>query len=1078
MIHDIYRFISLCWRCLSDHRRSQSTKVIHIGIILLFLLPLKTLAQETSKHDPLLDIRTGGYPVFAQSAEILNITDSVQGPSDQIISQRIFDLTSSLQISESTPHLTDPGSDGISDDLWSDCVAGDFDGDGIDEILSGWVAPDGILHLELSKATRLKPSYEWEWSQRALLSSTWICTGPIRLLAVNLDSTSREEFVVCTPTGSDVKVMPYYLEDQGQNVVPGTAAMFESGSPYDITAGDFNGDGRDELVQIYFGEVDQHTREISLIRIEYDPSEKTFKSGGGQGWPISNDLWPSWQRPKLTTGDFRNLGYDEAVFSYTLTSGNSGRQVFWYAYLLSKGGFMGLGGPFPGASPAGWTWGNGWESDAVATDLNPEANDGEELIVAGPGEVAVLKFNVTTDSYGNVSYIPYYCGSGNAKIPFLYPGSLESVARKHFLAVEDMDADTSNTAWNKEIIVAEHKQDSSTVIRVLSPNINENNVITGLSEKTVYTSNLKSRRSEIAAGDFDGDAIRLGSPTLVTKHSVYQPIVELNVPPTHFDYLNDQIYDVCNAYGTQPSEFKVTYTETQSQSSYFSSEVEQGWGLSGELSGGTSMFGVKVKAYVKASYDEGYYGSHSENTTVTASQVTTSTGDNWILATVTDYDFWEYPLYAMGRRFANVLVQIPHFQGTQWFPSRNVNARNWMATHEVGNLFSYLSKKDIEASTGTKLLTSFTGKYISIASSGSWTLDLANQNIDSKQLTNSIGAEVGASVSAWGIEASVTGTYSKEEIITHSSTATKDVEIKVEVSATDQTFGDTDYLVTPYMYWGENGAMVIDYAVDPSTTGQPDLGTFWDKNYLLHSDPGLILPWRLDSLKGIGGTEDIKLYCKSLHVSPIVPTAGDTAHITANIHNFSLKNTAGPVSVRFYLGNPASGGTPIEGITGLTDLSTNGPIPAQNSAAVKLDFVVPPGLSSTARVYAAIDPENTITEIHEENNIGFVPLRVQNATSIEEKSVHLLPETYTLKQNYPNPANPSTTIEFTLPRHEYTTLKIYNILGAEVGTLIAEQLVAGSHRCTFDGTRLASGVYYYQITAGEFRDVKKLILLR
>jgi hypothetical protein len=107
---------------------------------------------------------------------------------------------------------------------------------------------------------------------------------------------------------------------------------------------------------------------------------------------------------QLTAGDFRNLGYDEAVFSYTLTSGNSGCQVFWYAYLLSKGGFMGLGPPYPGASPAGWTWGNGWESDAVAADLNPDAQDGDELVVAGPGEVAVLKFNVTTDAYGMLLY--------------------------------------------------------------------------------------------------------------------------------------------------------------------------------------------------------------------------------------------------------------------------------------------------------------------------------------------------------------------------------------------------------------------------------------------------------------------------------------------------------------------------------------------------------------------------------------------------------------------------------------------------------------------------------------------------
>ena len=1067
--------------CYSVRYRSDAYFSSGINLICIFLLcflPLKMTAQDTTQHDPLLDSRTGGYPVFAGSAEIFSVTDSMVGPSDKVLSQRIFDLTGDGQIAKSSTYLPDAGSDGINDDLWSDCATGDFDGDGIDEILNGWVAPDGYLHLNLIDAKRLKPGYDWAWIQRSLLSSSWICTGPIRLLAVNLDSTFRKEFVVCTPDGSDLRVVPYYLDDQDQILVPGTATLFESGSPYDIAAGDFNGDGRDELVQIFFGEGNQYTRDLSLDKYNYDPSEKIFKFNGGMGSGIPNNQWPSWQRLKLTTGDFRNLGYDEAVFSYTLTSGNSGRQVFWYAYLLEKGGFMGLGPPFPGSSPTGWTLGNGWESDAFAADLNPEANDGEELIVAGPGEVAILKFNVTTDGYGNVSYIPYYCGGGNAKIPFLYPGAVETIARRRFLAVEDMDADTSNAAWTKEIMVAEHKQDSTTVVRVLSPDINASNEITGLSQKAVYSSNNKSSRSEIAVGDFDGDAIRLGPPALITKHSVYQPIVELNVPPTHFDYLNDRTYDVCKAYGAEPSQFKVTYTETQSQSSYFSSEVEQGWGVSGELSGGTSLFGVKVKAYVKASYDEGYYGSHSENTTVTASQVTSSTGDNWILATVTDYDFWEYPLYAMGERFANVLVQIPHFRGTEWFPSRNVNARNWMANHEVGNLFSYLSKDDIAASTGSKLLTSFTGKYISIASSGSWTLDLANQTIDSKQLTNSIGAEVGASVSGWGIEASVTGTYSSEEITTHESSATKEVEIKVEVSATDQTFGDTDYLVTPYMYWGENGALVIDYAVDPSTTGHPDLGTFWDKNYLVNADPGLILPWRLDSLKSIGGTDDLKLYCKSLHVSPLVPAAGDTALITANIYNFSLKNTTDPVTVRFYLGDPSSGGTPIVGTTGLTDLNTSGPIPAQNHATVKMNFVVPPGLSSTARVYAVIDPENSLTEIHEDNNIGFVPLRVQNATGIEKEFINKLPEGYALYPNYPNPFNPKTALSYQLPVTCYVNLSIFNMLGQKVGTLVSKKQSPGSYKVEWDARRFASGIYFYQLVAGDHSEVKKMILLK
>jgi predicted GH43/DUF377 family glycosyl hydrolase len=88
------------------------------------------------------------------------------------------------------------------------------------------------------------------------------------------------------------------------------------------------------------------------------------------------------------------------------------------------------------------------------------------------------------------------------------------------------------------------------------------------------------------------------------------------------------------------------------------------------------------------------------------------------------------------------------------------------------------------------------------------------------------------------------------------------------------------------------------------------------------------------------------------------------------------------------------------------------------------------------------------------------------------------PDGYVLRQNYPNPFNPSTTIEFTLPKSDFVELKVYNILGKEVATLVSNKLNSGKHTFQFSGQNLASGVYYYQLAAGEFREVKKMILLR
>jgi CubicO group peptidase (beta-lactamase class C family) len=90
----------------------------------------------------------------------------------------------------------------------------------------------------------------------------------------------------------------------------------------------------------------------------------------------------------------------------------------------------------------------------------------------------------------------------------------------------------------------------------------------------------------------------------------------------------------------------------------------------------------------------------------------------------------------------------------------------------------------------------------------------------------------------------------------------------------------------------------------------------------------------------------------------------------------------------------------------------------------------------------------------------------------------VFPQNYILSQNYPNPFNPSTTIEFTLPKSDFVELKVYNILGKGVATLVSKNLNQGSHTYTYDGNNLASGIYYYQLQASNFIEVKKMLLLK
>lgn len=102
---------------------------------------------------------------------------------------------------------------------------------------------------------------------------------------------------------------------------------------------------------------------------------------------------------------------------------------------------------------------------------------------------------------------------------------------------------------------------------------------------------------------------------------------------------------------------------------------------------------------------------------------------------------------------------------------------------------------------------------------------------------------------------------------------------------------------------------------------------------------------------------------------------------------------------------------------------------------------------------------------------------------VEEADASLLPTEFALSQNSPNPFNPSTKIEFALPRASKTRIEVYNIVGQKVKTLLDTYLSAGYQQVEWDGTdqrgnAVASGVYLYKMTAGDFAETKKMLLMK
>jgi len=89
-----------------------------------------------------------------------------------------------------------------------------------------------------------------------------------------------------------------------------------------------------------------------------------------------------------------------------------------------------------------------------------------------------------------------------------------------------------------------------------------------------------------------------------------------------------------------------------------------------------------------------------------------------------------------------------------------------------------------------------------------------------------------------------------------------------------------------------------------------------------------------------------------------------------------------------------------------------------------------------------------------------------------------IPKEFNLYNNYPNPFNPSTSIRFDIPSDNFVDIKVYNVLGMEVVTLVNEFRKAGSYIVSFNGSNLSSGVYYFKIKSGEFEEVRKMLLIK
>jgi hypothetical protein len=110
--------------------------------------------------------------------------------------------------------------------------------------------------------------------------------------------------------------------------------------------------------------------------------------------------------------------------------------------------------------------------------------------------------------------------------------------------------------------------------------------------------------------------------------------------------------------------------------------------------------------------------------------------------------------------------------------------------------------------------------------------------------------------------------------------------------------------------------------------------------------------------------------------------------------------------------------------------------------------------------------------------VGTILRTTNGGVTFIEDNERETPGNFTLMQNYPNPFNPTTTIKYQIPELSFITLKIYDVLGNEITTLVDEEKSAGNYGVNFSASSLTSGIYCYQIKAGEFTETRKMLMLK
>lgn len=343
--------------------------------------------------------------------------------------------------------------------------------------------------------------------------------------------------------------------------------------------------------------------------------------------------------------------------------------------------------------------------------------------------------------------------------------------------------------------------------------------------------------------------------------------------------------------------------------------------------------------------------------------------DDAVVRIQQDLDIWEYPVCdaASITPTGYILVVWPVkvdptcTSSCEAAVTARIDAMNpgsaYLPNHEWGNVLSYspFPPTDISTTVKSDYVNNLGSNYTDM-----WVAWSDMQDDEEKQ-SSKLDLKSSLELSGFGQSLKISGSYAQGEVSVNKAGFETSTKIHVNFWGIRQGYA---YAVRPFIYWaGPDGHLVVDYAVALPADPQ----SWWRQTYN-KPDPTFNLPWKDGKLFNDYYLE----LTREITFSPATAAPDQTVAVAAKVRNYSPVGAAN-VRVRFYLGDPAAGGTPIaDRMIGMLNPQGQATVSANFSTAGFVD-------GDAVRVYAVVDPDNAIEEMHEEYNRAFAALPIKAA---------------------------------------------------------------------------------------------------